>query len=521
MGQKNSIGKNQKSKIKKISVITISYIIIFVALTGYFSKFVSPEAGGSDSAGYLLNAKIILNQFEVKDQIPTRVNGLACGNLDAMLTSRNEINGDCESFNRLASYPIGLGIMHAIAISIFGDNPLARQLSMAASLAGIILLIYIFILRISKSKILGLMACSLFIFSKQTIFSTTANISDLPGAFWVIFTTYLFYFLHQERKDKTNTFLVIILSVGIWMTFLTREVNVILLIPLLLFFFALPKKTMVKLTSSVVLLGIPFVYLRYKVNGTFLTPSYGSSIFELLDWKWVKSSARVEAFTIMSYLGISLLSIIPSKTTKYVKLEKVLLSQALTALLFYVFYQFTGETWWCGRFIICCIPGLIVLTTIRAEKYLNTAKENLRKKGLNFGKSEITSIAAILIVTSVTIYVNTADEKFKASSYQYLINEAPKFRTVEPTIKSMREVIPQGSLIVTMDLSASGRYYFNDYYKFLWKPGLEELSLNQIKSNFPKTYWIYNPSYTAPPTEIVEQLNIIRSNDPFVIGVLQ
>ena len=85
----------------------------------------------------------------------------------------------------------------------------------------------------------------------------------------------------------------------------------------------------------------------------------------------------------------------------------------------------------------------------------------------------------------------------------------------------MREVIPRGSIIVTMDLSASGRYYFNDYFKFLWKPGLEELSLDQIKLNFPKTYWIYNPSYTAPPKEIVEQLDIIQSNDTFVIGELK
>jgi hypothetical protein len=411
--------------------------------------------------------------------------------------------------------------MHAISISIFGDNPFARQLSMAASLAGIVLIIYLFILRISRNKILAFAASGLFIISKQTIFSTTANISDLPGAFWVVFTTYLFYLLDQARKDKSNTFLILLLSLGIWMTFLTREVNVILLIPLLFFFISVSQKTKLKITSSVILLGIPFLYLRYKVNGTFLTPSYGSSIFELLDWKWLESSAKVEMFTVLSYLGILVISLIPIKKNKYNKLEKVLLLQAFGALLFYAFYQFTGETWWCGRFIICCIPGLIVLAMIRTGKYLEITREKLNSKGINFGPSELTSIVVILIITSVTTYVNVADEKFKASSYQYLLNEAPHFRTVEPTIKSMKEVIPQGSIVVTMDFSASGRYYFNDYYKFIWKPGLEELSLNQIKTNFPKTYWIYNPSYTAPPAEITEQLDIIRSNEPFVIGVLK
>jgi riboflavin transporter FmnP len=411
--------------------------------------------------------------------------------------------------------------MHAIAISIFGDNPFARQLSMAASLSGIVLLIYIFILRITKNKILAFTASGLFIFSKQTIFSTTANISDLPGAFWVIFTTYLFYLLQQEKKDKSNTVLILSLSVGIWMTFLTREVNVILLIPLFLFFFSVPQKTRVKITLSVFMLGIPFAYLRYKVNGTFLTPSYGSGIFELLDWKWVKSSAKVEIFTILSYLGILIISVIPFKKNRYTKLEKVLMLQAFSALIFYAFYQFTGETWWDGRFIICCIPGLIVLSMIRTGKYLEIAREKLGSQGVIYGTSELACISVIFIVSSVTIYVNVADEKFSVSSYQYLLNEAPKFRTVEPTIKSMREVIPRGSIIVTMDLSASGRYYFNDYFKFLWKPGLEELSLDQIKLNFPKTYWIYNPSYTAPPKEIVEQLDIIRSNETFVIGELK
>jgi hypothetical protein len=163
-----------------------------------------------------------------------------------------------------------------------------------------------------------------------------------------------------------------------------------------------------------------------------------------------------------------------------------------------------------------------VLALHRTYKYLEIARENLSRQGVKYRSKEITGWATILIVGSVVIYVNVADEKYKASSYQYLLKDAPKFRTVEPTIKSMKEIIPQGSIVVTMDFSAAGRYYFNKYYIFLWKAGIETLSSDKIKSEFPVTYWIYNPSYTEPPKEIVEQLKIIRSSDPsFVIGVLK
>lgn len=522
MKQNQTINVSQSLEGKKRILKVVLCLLLFISLTGYFTKFVSPEAGGSDSAGYLLNAKIILNQFDVRNQIPTPIDELNCGTLDEMLTSRIEVQGDCESFNRLSSYPIGLGIMHAGAIMVLGDKPFARQLSMAASLTSIIFLVFFFVFRITKNRLLAIMGSGLFLISKQTIFSTTANISDLPGALWVILTTYLFYLLDQDRRNKSNAFLVVFVSVGIWMTFLTREVNIILLLPLSLFFFKLELKTKLKMVFMVLLLGLPFMYLRYKVNGTLLTPSYGSSIFELLDSKWIKTSTSVEIFTILSYIGIMIVSVIPSKKNTYSRLEIVLSLQILGALLFYAFYQFTGETWWCGRFIICCIPSFLVLVIHRTYKYLEIASENLIRQGVKYRSKELTSWATILIVSSVVIYVNAVDEKYKASSYQYLLKDATKFRTVEPTIKSMKEIIPQGSIVVTMDFSAAGRYYFNNYYKFLWKPGMEILSVEKIKSNFPITYWVYNPSYTEPPKEIVEQLEIIRSSDPsFVIGVLK
>jgi len=156
MKQNQTIKDSQSPEGKKQILKVGLCLLIFISLTGYFTKFVSPEAGGSDSAGYLLNAKIILNKFDVRDQIPTPIDELNCGTLDEMVTSRIEVEGDCESFNRLASYPIGLGIMHAGAITILGDKPFARQLSMAVSLAGIIFLVFFFVLRITKNKLLAI-----------------------------------------------------------------------------------------------------------------------------------------------------------------------------------------------------------------------------------------------------------------------------------------------------------------------------------------------------------------------------
>jgi hypothetical protein len=485
------------------------------------SNHVISEAAGSDSAGYLLNAKTLVGEYNQKDLIPTRIPELPCGSLDAMLTSRIQVNGNCETFSRLASYPVGLGIMHAISITIFGDNNLGRGMAMGFSYIGICLLIFFFILEITRSKKLALLGTFSFALAKQSIWSTASNISDLPGAFWVILTTYLFYRMRKNREnlDKKEFLIVVVSSISFWMLVLTREVNVLTVIPLFYLFLKFNKMKKIIFALCLVAFGLPAIYVRYFVNGVLFSDSYGGSLWNVMSHEWLARSAGNIFYLFISIIGIGI--ILPFIWLKQMEeIEWILLAQIIAAISFYIWYQFTGETWWDGRFLLGIIPSLIILTASRILKISKKLEKRLEKTSLYpLSSTALNSIIFCLII-SVVLINNTVKFRNSSDTYDFLLNVYPKYRNVEPVIAALERNYPNGATIVTMHLSASARYYLDDErYRIIWKPELEKLDIKTINRYFPKTVWVYN-GWDLPPEEI---RNNIKTNEivaEYTIGEL-
>jgi len=519
--------KSPKNQPKKTTNRIVSISLVMLALfllTFSISRLVSPEAGGSDSAGYLLNSKVILGEFETTNLTPTPSEKLNCGDLDQMLTARLEASSDCKSYSRLMSYPVGLSILHAVSTSVFGDNDFGRSFSQSITFVGTLTVLCLFVYRLTGKKTLAISAPALYLVSKVAIFSLNSNLSDVPGTFWIIFSTYLVYLLMDESEktseQKKPRFLYFVLAPSLWFLVLTREVNVLAAIPLTLIILGIILKTRFKFLFWLILCGMPFMYIRYKVNGTWLTPSYGSGIFQALSPKWFWRGFGNEFYFIASNLGLLFFTLLIPKL-KWGLIEKILLCQVAIMYSFYAFYQWTGETWWDGRFILSVFPSFIVLTLSRYHQF---TKRYLSKKYIGKLQYSSKSIKSFLITLQIVVlvFVNTGIHFPNSSSpYRFLIFEMPKFRNVHPVIEEIREKVPPGSSIVTMDLSASGRYYFDSTYKFMWQPALETLQYSEIVSNFPKTYWVFNSQYVRPPEELYKRMKIIASTGNHEIGLLE
>ena len=519
--------KSPNNQPKKTTNRIVSFSIVILALfllTFSISRLVSPEAGGSDSAGYLLNSKVILGEFKTTDLTPTPSEKLNCGDLDQMLTARLEASSDCKTYSRLMSYPVGLSILHTVATSVFGDNDFGRSFSQSVTFVGTLTILYLFVFRLTRRRLLAISAPILYLVSKVAIFSLNSNLSDVPGAFWIVLSTYIAYLLMDESehssKESKPRYLYFVLAPSLWFLVLTREVNALAAIPLTLIILRIILKTRFKFLFWLLLSGIPFMYIRYKVNGTWLTPSYGTGIFQALSPKWFWRGFGNEFYFIASNLGLLFFTLLIPKL-KWNSIEKIMFSQVAIMFSFYAFYQWTGETWWDGRFILSVFPVFIVLTFSRYHQF---SKMYLSKKyvgKLRYSSSNIKS-SLITLQIVVLVFVNLGIHFPNSSSpYRYLIFEMPKFRNVHPVIDKIRETVPQGSSIVTMDLSASGRYYFGSTYKFMWQPALETLQYSEIVKNFPKTYWVFNSQYVRPPEELYKRMKIIGSTGNHEIGLLE
>ena len=524
--KKPSLSSNLlKARVDKWKIISFSLVILTLAiLTLSFSKLVSPEAGGSDSAGYLLNSKVIRGEFKTTNLVPTSAKGLNCGDLDQMLTARLESTSDCKTYTRLMSYPIGLSILHAGAVTIFGDNDFGRSLSQAATFTGTLVLLYFFVFRLTRKKSLGFAAPVLYMVSKVAIFSLNSNLSDVPGAFWILAATYISFLALEQSKPILNKkkfiFSCFLLAPSLWFMVLTREVNALAGLPLAIILILLIIRTRAVFLVWLILAGIPLIYIRHKVNGTWLTPSYGSGIFDALSSKWFLRGFGNEFYFIASNLGLLVLTILIPKL-KWMFVEKILFAQVAVLFIFYSFYQWTGETWWDGRFLLSVFPLFIVLTLSRYHQFVGKYLSSKFVSRLDYSTRGIKVFLVAIQITTLVL-VNTGIHFPNSSSpYRYLIFELPKFRNVQPVIENMNKSIPFGSYVVTMDISASGRYYFGSKYKFLWQPALETLSYEEIVSMFPKTYWVFNSQYVAPPDSLRKHMKIIDSVGNHEIDLLR
>jgi hypothetical protein len=185
-----------------------------------------------------------------------------------------------------------------------------------------------------------------------------------------------------------------------------------------------------------------------------------------------------------------------------------------------VWYQFTGETWWDGRFLLGVMPSLIILTTSRISKMSKILELKLEKTILHPLSTFALNSIIFILIASVILINNTVKFRNSSDTYDFLFNVYPKYRNAEPVIAALEKSYPDGADIVTMHLSASARYYLDSKkYNFIWKPELEKLDVQTINKYYPKSVWVFN-NWDLPPEKIRNNIKTKEIVAEYTIGEL-
>jgi hypothetical protein len=173
-----------------------------------------------------------------------------------------------------------------------------------------------------------------------------------------------------------------------------------------------------------------------------------------------------------------------------------------------------GESWWDGRFVLSVGPLLIVSFMAKFDNFIRNSRYFLIRRNLKL-------VLSIVLIFSTASFSNNFSRN-DVSPYRNLLVDSPAYRNVEPAMNFINSRFPEGAVIVTVDFSASARYYLdNSKFKFLWLPELEKFDPAVIKSSFPETYWIYNSIYSKPSVSIMNQLTPIASFGSTQIDLLK
>lgn len=316
-------------------------------------------AGGSDSSGYLNNARLLRagQIHESQRALP----GLATKSLPSYTyipLGFLPVGGD----HMVPTYPIGLSLL-MVAVSLFSGWPLAPHVTLwLHAMAGVLLTVALARAcgvgrRASAVGALLLAACPLY------IFMGTQAMSDVPAVVWC---TAAGVFSCWSRRHAAWALAA---GLGVAIAVLVRPSDLLIVIPVALAL-GLDWRRWLLLGLG----GLPGAIFLGLFNralyGQVFTTGYGAvgGIFQL-EYAPPALDNYLRWLPVLLTPALALILGLPWAWRRgWRRTGGMLLAWVVTFLGFYVFYFHTHETWWYLRFILPAFPALIVLMLVVAEK---------------------------------------------------------------------------------------------------------------------------------------------------------
>lgn len=335
--------------------------VILGGICGYtlfLGRYIAPYAGGSDSSGYLNNARILSEgKFytlprALKEQPVHKFGDFANVPLGFSLRPDGLM---------VPTYPTGYSLQ-LIAMSAFGLDRAPVILNIITALvSGLLFFLYCRKLGVHSGLSLGgvalLWICPLF------LFSAFQPMSDLSTVFWSLAVMYWALL----ARDNWKYALLCGASLGI--SVLVRPTNALLFVPALIGLGFRPRLWLITAVA-----GLPaalfFGYYNWRVYGSPLTIGY-SGVSNVFGSSFVPHNVAHFARWIPALLSplAILLFVAPFTALGRQIGMTILASWAVVLIGFYAFYFHSGEHWWYLRFILPAFPvfiagALIVLETL-------------------------------------------------------------------------------------------------------------------------------------------------------------
>lgn len=342
-------------------------VVVLLGYGGFLAFYFTAVAGGSDSSGYL-NAARLLSEGQLT--APQRD---FAGLTPSSSTQFQPLGFIAEpARTRLVpTYPLGLPAHFAVASLLFGWTAGPLLVGVAATLAAM-LLIYAIARELRLAWPLAATAAVIFGVFPVTLFIAIQPLSDILSTTWVLAAIYAALRARASLGWAAATGAT--LAVAVWI----RPTNV-LVIPALAVLLATGWRPLAAAAAG----GLPGALLLLATNAhLFGSPwqmGYGS-IFEA----FAGSYFRPTLLHFAKWLGALMPGIILALAAISCGLPRIPRRERLALALwffvpviFYAFYEVSGQVWWCLRFILPAVPALLLAAVVTLDHFLAPHRRSL------------------------------------------------------------------------------------------------------------------------------------------------
>jgi hypothetical protein len=318
-------------------------------------------AGGSDSSGYLNQAKLlragtIHTATRALPELPAHMLG-AYAYIPLGFSPASAGDPD----RMVANYPIGLPLLIATASLACGWNLAPPLVMLAHALAGLALM-YLLARDFKLSDRAAMAAVGLLALCPLYIFASLQVLSDLPALVWTMAAVWC------ARRSRDRLAWAWAAGAALSLAVLIRPTNALAIVPV-----ALALGGNLRRWCALLAAGMPGAALFLTYNAV----AYGHPLHTGYGPIWDAFALRQLAPNLAHYATwlpvlltpLAALALLRPWLSSVPQRDRWLLAGWLGAFLgFYLFYPYTRQAWWGLRFLLPAFPALIVAAVFVAHQ---------------------------------------------------------------------------------------------------------------------------------------------------------
>jgi hypothetical protein len=406
-------------------LIAAAVLVIGGAYATLFSRSVSYVAGGSDSSGYLNEARMIAaGRVEVPIE-PMRTMGVPAEDDLAWPFAPLGFRPSTNFRNIVPTYPPGFPV-HLMLAALIGGW--ARAPFLVAPMAAMISIVLLFVVarQLGLSTEWGLAACAILAVWPVFVAQGMQPYSDDLATMWTLAS--IACALAADRRPAWSTAAGAAFAIGV----AVRPTNILLALPLAIALRWKPSRLALAAVAAAPF-AVALMWWNARLYGSPLTTGYGSLASAIA---WMAPRERIPFYTHFLILHLTPL-VFPGGL--FVVFDRragwraLLVSWFLVFFIFYCFYPCCDD-WTSTRFLLPAIPALIIGLMFLLRDWSRTV------------------VACALVAVMVTV---GAYQTVKLGVLNYYQGE-----TIYPgAVQWTERQLPRNALLVTMQFSGAFFYY--------------------------------------------------------------
>lgn len=420
----------------------LAFVAIFYLVR--VARYCAPYASSSDASGYLNSARLLLQTDGVGPVPVPKIDGLKPPEWDYFYQQPLGFMVNREAGTMVPTYPVGLPLHLALAAQWVGLDYAMVPVGvfLAAAAAGLMITLGRYFGLSWRWALAGaalLWGCPLF------IFMGTQPMSDVPAMVWVMALVLCTLRAREHWHWGFAAGLAMAIAV------LVRPSNLVALAPVAVIL-GWRWRAWLALGSGGLPGAVFLVWYNLRLYGTAFTTGYGD-VSSLFGFSFVPHNISHFAWWIpvLLFPPLALAALgLPWALRGKPRQQAILISWAAAFIVFYVFYFYSGETWWYLRFILPAFPPIILAGLIVAQRWLDRATAPWKSR---------LGLAACLIV-AFAWQVTIGHQKY---AWTIKHGESVYVRTVA----WMKAHAPANAIVLQMQASGSF-FYYTDFTVVRW-----------------------------------------------------